>query len=307
MKRLISFPIGMFIFITLGWLAIHSPKIPYNVHELFATRYPLLTPCIFSFLLYWCFGIPLWLALWLTTGKWIKVVLFPFLILVHGTVSYVFLRISVPMECIWDIVGSPILNWPWEWELLGRFVALFTVFSLFLTGGAFIALLQTYNYFYKWRLMWRWVVNLIILPIAYWVVVRQASTDNLTELMRGGGNWISILSLGSFIFIIGCTASTLLVQLLSQRYYSLISTLIIVFLSLPIGFLALIAATEDVIYKYGSSFSGLQFLFSPNRSELINLEALIFRYIVFHIIIVGIIIISQYPFWGLRYNETKRK
>lgn len=302
----ISLFVGVAIFSLFGWLATLSPKVPYNVRELFATNYPLLTLFVFSSALYWCFGVPVWLASWITTGNWIKVILFPFWVILHGAIAYGLLRISVPIESIGDIVGSPTLNWPGEWELLGRFIALFGIFSLFLTGGAFVSLLQSYSYFFKWRIIWRWIVNVVVLlPIGYWIVVRQANTDNLIELMRGGGNWISILLLSSWIFIIACSTSTFLVHTFGCRRYSFVSVFLFGVLSFPIGYLALQIGTEDVIYKYDTSFSAMQFLFSPNRSNLVGREDLIFRYIIFHIFTVGMIAITQYPFWSLMCKEDE--
>lgn len=308
MKLLVSFFIGLIIFSLLGWLGMFLPTLPYNIRELFNVDNPLLTLFVFSLIFYWCFGIPVYMALWLIKGKWWRVIIFPFLIVLHGGVAYGLLRISVPIESIYDIVGSPILSWPWEWELLGRFIALFGVFSLFLSGGAFVAFLQSYDYFSKWQLIWRWIANVVILlPIGYWVIVIQASTDNLTELMRGGGNCISVFLLCSWIFIIACSTSTFLVQICRYRYYNLSSAIIFGILSLPLGYLAFQFGTENVIYKYERTFSAMQFLFSPNRTELLGGEALMLRYIIFHIIIVGIIAIAQYPFWNLIGNDKKFK
>lgn len=306
MKILISFFVGIIIFSGLGWLTTLPIGVPYNVSELF-TDYNLLTLFIFSCLLYWCFGIPVCLSLWMTRDKWTRIMIFPFMVVFQGAVAYVLLRISVPLESIMDIVGFPILNWAWEWELLGRFIALFGLFSLFLTGGSLVALLQSYICIYKGKLIYRWLVNVVVLlPIIWWIVVRQAATDNLTELMRGGGNWISILSLSIWIFIIASVSSILIVQILRCRRYSLVSAVLIGLFSFPIGFFALQIGTEDVIYKYDMFFSAMQFLFSPNRSNLVGQTDLICRYTIFHLLTVSIIAFAQYPFWRLIcLNEVK--
>jgi len=307
MRKLISLPLGMLIFITLGWLAMHSSKIPYNVREIFATNNPYLTLFIFSSLLYWCFGIPVYLALWLITDKWIKIVLFPLLVILHGAVAYGFLRISVPMESIYDIVGTPILNWLWEWELLGRFVALFGMFSLFLTGGAMVvALLQYHNLFF--RFIWRWIIVVIILlPIIYWIVIKQASTDNLTELMAGRGSWYSILFLSGWIFTVSCVGSIVIIQIIKGNLWGIFLSILGGVLSILVGYFALHFGTENVIYKYGRFFSAMQFLFSPDRVELVDATNLIFRYIIFHIFMVGLIAITQYPFWTLICEGAESK
>lgn len=296
-RRLISIPVGILIFITLGWLAIHSSKMPYNVLELFDEDYPLLKLFIFSCLLYWCFGIPVCMALWISTGRWIRIPIFSLLVVLHGTVAYGFLRIAIPMESIHDIVGSPILNWPWEWELLGRFVSLFTVFSLFLTGGVFVWFLHDYNQSFRLKFTWRWIVVVsVLLPIAHWVVVKQASTCNLTELMSGDGTCISTLLFCGWIFIIGGVGSMFSAQAVRYKLSRFVFTVVFGLLSIPLGYFILQFATENVIYKYDRWFSAMQFLFSPNRSDLVGPEDLIFRYTIFHILIVGIIAITQYPF-----------
>ncbi|MEW6096788.1 MAG: hypothetical protein AB1567_09725 [bacterium] len=310
MRMLISFLVGVLIFSELGWLTIHSSMIPYNVPELFNTDYPLLSIFLFSGILYWCFGIPVCLAWWITMGEWKRVVLFPFLVMFHGAVSYGLLRITVPMECIHDIVGISIhYGHSWELELLGRFVALFAIFSLFLTGGVLVSFLLYYDQSVRFRCAWRWLIAVVVLlPISHWVVIKQASTDNLTELLLDGGCCLSTLLLSSWIFIIACSASMLSVQSVRYKWYSFLFVVFFGLLSFPLGYYALHFGTEQVIYKYGHFFSAMQFLLCPDRANVVVGRDLVFRYAVFQTLIMGIIIITQYPFWTLIMpDRTKNK
>ena len=129
---------GIAIWVALAWLVMHSDSTPYNVRELVDAGHPLLSLVLLACALYWVIGFPVLIVRWLTRGELYLLIMFP-LALAHGLVAWMLLRIAVPIESIHDIVGSPVLDWPWEWEMLGRFLALFSFWSVAETAGGALA------------------------------------------------------------------------------------------------------------------------------------------------------------------------
>jgi hypothetical protein len=130
---------GILVLTLLGWAVTRLPLVPYNVRELVRGDHPVLSVFLLSAALYWICGVPAWFARHVADrrrGPWV----FPAFALLHGLGLWILLRFAVPMESIHDIVGSPVLWWPWEWEMIGRFAALFSIASLALTGAALVAL-----------------------------------------------------------------------------------------------------------------------------------------------------------------------
>jgi hypothetical protein len=202
---------------------------------------------------------------------------------------------SVPTESIHDIVGSPVLGWPWEWELLGRFLALFSLWSVAATAGTLIA---------AWRLLPNaksallgWSIGaFLLIPLSYYIVVSEASTDNLVELIANNGSMGAFLLIGLAMAEIafgGTTAALASSPGLAHRTRA-------VALVLACGILAYFAlyfGTEQVIVKYGQVFSAMQFLLSSDRSNLAAPGELIARYIVLYGLLIAAIMMVQYPLW----------
>ena len=302
------------------WLVTHSPAAPYNVRELLGGN-PLWSALLLSGLLYWTFGAPAWIALRSEAaglGGWNMLPL----LLAHALFAWVLLRSAVPMESIHDIVGSPVLNWPWEWELIGRFLALFSMIALLLIGAAVITMrlcarradnVAAVNAgsaapVNNSALMYWFFIATPLLPALLWVVVAAAATDNLTELMRDGGGIAACVWLVIFWLVIAFTGS-ILSRALAQRGIQPWSqrclrrwpwkwtVILIVTASLPLGYAAFTAATEPFIVKYGKVFSAMQFLFSSNRDHYVTGTSLLLRYAVFHMGLIALIALTQYPLW----------
>ncbi|OGW61674.1 MAG: hypothetical protein A2V83_02145 [Nitrospirae bacterium RBG_16_64_22] len=135
---LLSSASGIFVLTFLGWAVIRSPLVPYNVRELVGEDHRVLSIFLLSGAIYWICGAPILVARYVADrrrGPWV----FPAFAFLHCLGLWILLRTAVPMESIHDIVGSPVLGWPWEWEMIGRFVALFSLVSLALAGGAVAA------------------------------------------------------------------------------------------------------------------------------------------------------------------------
>ena len=177
----------------IAWLITKSALTPYNVRELVYEGHPFRSLLLLATLLYWAIGFPVLISQWLARGE-LYLLSLPPLVLLHGLVAWMLLWSAVPSESIHDIVGYPVLRWPWEWELIGRFLALFSVWSVAAAGGS---LSQGGGFFPNPKsALLGWIVAAwLIMPLSYYVVVREASTDNLVELMAGNGG------IGSFLLI----------------------------------------------------------------------------------------------------------
>ena len=289
------------------WLVTHSPAAPYNVRELLGGN-PLWSAFLLSGLLYWTFGGPAWIAMRSEAaglGGWNMLPL----LLAHALVAWVLLRSAVPMESIHDIVGSPVLDWPWEWELIGRFLALFSMIALLLTGAAVIAIrvcagrantADTMAMVNHSALMYWFFIATPLLPALLWVIVAAAATDNLTELLRDGGGIAACFWLVIFWLVIAFTGSILsrtLARRCLRRWPWKWAVILIAAASLPLGYAAFTAATEPLIIKYGRVFSAMQFLFSPNRDHYVTGTSLLVRYAVFQTGLIALIALTQYPLW----------
>jgi glucan phosphoethanolaminetransferase (alkaline phosphatase superfamily) len=279
-------------------------SIPYNVRELFAYNNPLLTIFLFSLALYAVFGAPVLLSSWLTVESWAKH-LFPLLVVILGVVTWFLLRWSVPIESLHDVIGSPILNWGWEWESILRFTALFTASAVLLCGDSLIVHTYRSDYNLSFRPILHWSIHAaLLLPIVHWMVVNQAATDNLTELMARGGDALSSLFLGLWIACLGLTTSLLVTHSVRRKLTNVIP-LVTLLCSIPVGYFLLIFGTEDVVHKYGKVFSAMQFLLSQDRTNMASGFNLFLRYSIAHMCLIILIGISQYPFWEWKFRKMK--
>ena len=190
--------------------------------------------------------------------------LLPAAIAVNALLTWVAVANAVPGESVHDIVGSPILHWPGQLETCLRFVALHAAVTLLVTGAVLVALLA-FDLQHSSLFAWWMVVVAALAPVLHWVIVVEAATDNLTELMRGGGTALSTATLalaGVSAFLPGC----LLAACAAFARRSIVAAAMAV-IAAASAYLLLLAGTESAIHKYGHQFSALQFLLSPDRQH----------------------------------------
>jgi hypothetical protein len=279
---------------------MESGQIPYNLRKLFAVRFPFLTLISLITVVAGLFAFPLWLSLWLGKKERKRVPLAMLLVIVEGLAVYSLLRFAVPLEMVHKIVGYPVLNWPWEWELLGRFVALCAIPTIVLTGGSLCALhlfqkRPPIEPFFRFS-----ILAAVMLSLSHVVVVRFADTDNLTELMEGGGTWMSTMFLCAWFFVISFPSALLALYFAAERYRGVFYVAIAIVLSVPVGYMLLVSGTEADIYKYGKHFSALQFILSPDRDHYLSMHAIILRYLLVHLFLVVAVSFAQVGFWSWR-------
>lgn len=276
--------------------ATHIPAVPYNVRELIAREHPILSALSLACAIAWTFGFPAWAVMHMATGSHRPTYLLP-LLLLQGIVAWILLRMAVPLESIHDIVGSPILDWPWEWESIGRFFSLFSLWSVVSFGAGFISLRS-------WLpkaggFLWVWAVATIaLLPVVYVVVIQQAATDNLTELLAGGGTPMAFLWVAAGLFILALASVQLACALGSGMRVGAMRGALWSLISFPLTYLALHAGFESYIIKYGQTFSAFQFLLSQDRAHYAAPMELLLRYGFAHGVLLFAIAASQAPFLG---------
>ncbi len=303
-KTLIAILIGLFLFIGGGWIVTHSSLVPYNIRELVNQSHPLLSLFLIACFLYCCFSFPVWIANRLTNIWW-KAWLYPGMVLLHLMLMWLFLRDSVPAESIHDILGSPILGWPWELEYIGRFAALFGILSLALVGSAIFVFVLCKKK--DVPVLWYWIASVALLaPICHFIVVKKAATDNLTELMAAGGSVVSSFLLFSYCVMVSLAGSLLSIQLAKVTRYQRMIGIIYIIISYPFAYLVIAQGTEKVVSKYGQTFSALQFLLSIDRTNLVQGFELFVRYAVFHTAAILAVALVQSPLWLLLLDTRNR-
>ena len=277
-----------------GWLAFTAPGIPYNVRELSDGRPPLLTSALFAVLLFLTLGAPAWVAAtWLRRPRSSPGAALLFLF-VQAALAWLLLRATVPLEAIHDIVGSPVLGGSGEAETAGRFLALFL--------GAATLILAACAAWIAWEdrdarpLASCAVAAALTLPVSYVVVVPLAATDNLTELLRGGGGVTATVSLGGALAVLGLAGSGIS-RLLAGRSARPAVAVLVCLLAVPLGYVLLHLGLEPAVEKYGRTFAAIQFLLSEDREHLASGAALQLRYALAFAAGAGAIALTQHAGW----------
>ncbi len=270
--------------------------IPYNIKELFSTNNVFTTITAFSMVLYIFFGVPVLLANQLTLCKnWFTAMIFSGFGLAFGVVTFLLLYISIPMESLHDIVGAPVYNWPWISELIYRFTFLFSFFwMLWCLAALIIHIPKIDKGSYGFILCWAFCTTVMLL-MSYLVVVQNAGTDNLIELIENRGGLMSSMVLSSWVLAIGLTASIVCKIIVYRRHPFWF--LLIIISSVLIGYYLLNLGMVKELTKYGKTFSGLQFLLSEDRDHYAEGLHLAVRYCLFHMGINFMMVVCQYPFW----------
>jgi glycopeptide antibiotics resistance protein len=283
-----------------GFVLARLPGVPYNVRELLPAGFAGIIAAIgLAAVIYLAANSPFLL---LETQSRRRLILFPIILTVQGILVWTALRLSVPLESIHDIVGTPILGWPWEWELLLRFIALHQVIAMQLVGAVLITA-TLYRPAHLVGLVY-WIVTVLLLawPL-HLVVVEWAATDNLTELMRDGGSFLSssLLATGLLLVFLSGTALGTVLAVPSRRR----QLLIVALMAVPLASICFLAGLEPILVKYGKVFSAMQFLLSPDREHYLPQSNLQIHYALAHSLIVATIAILQLRLWRTIILETE--
>jgi VanZ family protein len=277
-----------------------SPLVPYNLRDLPNPAHPYAAPVILAVFFVWVFAAPAWMAQWFSQGK-IAVLMFPVAVVLHGVLAWQIVRYGAYPVMIHKVTGTPILGWPWEWETLARFTVLEGTLFLLLTGGCMVACINIGRAGIRQLILWLgWAV--LLLPIAHYVIVSNAATDNLTELMADGGSAAASLALGAWIMTVGGSASMLAICA-ATHWQRATTRLPLIALSIPLCFGLLSHGMEAALVKYDAVLSGMQFLLSTDRAHYATGWELWLRYFVFHSVLLCGVALVQYPLWVVAHRE----
>ncbi len=299
-----SFPsilITILIVFIVGIAVSYIPQIPYNIREIFDGTNLFYNTLLISACLYTGFGLPTLLTMTLARNIKAMAIQLPFATLIQTTLTWFLVRLTVPLESIHDILGTPVLGWPWEWELIMRFIALFSVPSLLITLSTLIALslpLRANAIHSYYKIIFWLPAALPVLALSHVILVKYAATDNLTELMASGGNLISSVMLTLWCLCLIYTATLLAYRWASKEGINLnLTILVTVVASAPLAYLFLVLGTESHVNKYNQTFSALQFLLSQDREHLISGIELYIRFAIAHYGGITFLFLAQFPFW----------
>ena len=250
------------------------PQMPYNVREVLAPGAAGWASALgLAVVVYTLANVPFVLMAHLRGGRF---ALFPLLLAGFGLANWAVLRTSVPLESLHDVVGTPVLGWPWEWESIGRFVALHMAVTLPLVGATWFVCVMLRPTALRYFLVWLIVAAALAWPL-HEVVVTMAATDNLTELMRDGGSpWSSVL-LACGLFFTGVAGSAIAAAVASTR--KRLGFVVVGGAAALLAYGAFVLGSEPYIVKYGRVFSALQFLLSTDRDHYVSGGALLLRYV----------------------------
>ncbi len=296
--------VGVGLTAVLALAITHAPGVPYNVRELVYQDSPLVSAALLALFWFWFSGIPVLAARGLAMHAGYRLG-YPLIVLLHAAVGSLLLMTAVPGESLHDVVGSPILGWPWQLESLVRLMAIFGAASLLLTAGAWMARSVVTRRGAP-GIAALVVTALPVLALAHWVVVVQTSTDNLTELMAGGGSLRSSVAMSAWALLVAM-AGSLLGRFSTGRGLTLLATACWIAVTLPLSYGLLLLGTEAGIFKYGQRFSALQFLLSTDRSHLASGIEVLLRYSIACLCGLLAVAFAQRPFLRLAAGQPARR
>jgi VanZ family protein len=276
----------------------HAPGVPYNVRELLASEDRIVWPglAVTAGLLL-MFGGAAYIArlagasrrrpaLGLSAGQ---------LLAVAGLLGWL-ITAGVARESVEDVVGSPVLGvWP-AGELWGRLAVLLLGAVWALAIGHSVCGARPSRPVLLSSVSWALLLHgLWIVPLWHIVVVEAAATDNLVELMAGGGSVIATLSMLLYGTVIAWAAGAAL------RFHITWAATGFV-LSAVIGYGLLAVGTESVLIKYGRAFSALQFLLSADRDHYASGFTLWTRFFFAHA--TGVVVAIVGALVATAWNQT---
>jgi VanZ family protein len=301
--RLITLVVSVLIVVIGVSVLLRTPGIPYNVRELFRNNGSIVDLTFFAFALLWTGAGSVWLAARLACPQLPELRLPAFTLLV-SLVSLALLWASVTAESLDDIAGSSNVFWfvtnksSWGdvWrdvflyldspgvigflERCVRYWALYAPLPIFLACmvavGAWSSARAGRSYAWLLRLS---VTAVLGLWLCKAVAFDWSSTDNLNELLARDGEWG--WGGGGYLYgllLLMCANSLLLARAPAFSGTERSISVLLTVLALPVGWWLLNRGLEQQVEKYGSVFSGAQFLLGPDRRQLLSTEILFMRW-----------------------------
>ena len=277
------------------------PWVPYNLRNLPNPFHPIAAPVVLAVLAVWVLSAPGWIvvgwqryhAMWLC---------FPFIVTAHGVVAWWIARTGALPAMIHKVTGSPVLGWHWEWETLARFAVLEgTLVALLAFGATIAATMRRVLPARNLGIAAIWVAAIVAL--GYRVIIVDAATDNLTELMNSDSAIAGFAAIGAWGVVLGYAAGVLAEWLLTRKT-AIPIMLAQVLTSVIAGFALLSLGTVSSLSKYGSEFSGLQFLLSTDRTHYAGSLEIAWRYAIVHVALVVTMASVQLVAWRVAISNA---
>jgi hypothetical protein len=232
-------------------------------------------------------------------------------------ITFLILRVGITRESIADINGSSNLTWQLTGDkILGdfgvsivtffgrdnfyntsqliepviRFALLLAPLAIFLSLGLRLTNickarglhveLPMYLKFILWLVFWLFLSKLVTFD--------YSSTDNLNELIERDGAFG--LGGGAYLYMLLALISVVVVYFVNscihKSIFQTFTSLVLFLVSIPISWALLSNGLEDNVFKYGHTFSGVDFLLGGSRSDLLSTEQLQFRWMMLYTVIV---------------------
>lgn len=278
----------------LIWGMGHSSTMPYNVRELFVETSFIETTLLLAVVAYITGAFPVWVVLRSRSGP-PGLLFLVVMLMLEGVLAYALLRHAVPMESLYDVVGTPVLGWEWEWEMLGRFAVLHATVTSLLAAAVLVVKRVAGGPVHSWL----WLAISTMLLLGDWVVVRQAATDNLVELFAP--HRFASMAVGLWFFTVFLSASALAFPWPRQRRWMV---LLVLPLSLLFSAFWMSLGLAWNVEKYGKTFSALSFLVSTDRTSYLTGLDLWLRYAVVHLATIGVLAAIQWS--SFRFFNASR-
>jgi len=269
---------------------LHLPGVPYNVGGLFPRRYREVHAFVFSLLLVWIGFAPAWAGRVLADRPR-QLPFLPVWGALAGLVSWSLLRFSVTIESLKDILGTMGRDWPAHWELIGRFLALQAPVMLMLLvasvtaasarrGGAKLA---RRNGACALAFALPWIV------FGWVVVVRWATTDNLTELIRSRPwGWAGPVALTALAGLFAAHVAAVVDAWTHAGLRRKLAVLALTPLLAAAAWGLLHLGLEPAVEKYGLTFPAARFLLGPDRKAALGWHGLLLRWAALYVGLVAV-------------------
>ena len=290
-------------------ILLRLPAIPYNVRELFGNGGLAAKLAFASAVLTLGFA-PVLAGRLAGTNRW-AVAWLPLLLLACATLTYNLMQAGVSGESMRDITGSVVFAKQLDpaspiGELIaalmrhyGRDNILYVLSSIepmlrfsALITPLIVAQIVIHAFVFRAKLLrphresglWHLGISmtaLACLAAAKWIVVDHASTDNLTELMRGRTafgvpGWASLSAACAMLASVAAISAWSLIKPSSGRC-AFACTLLLG--AAPLAYLLLDAGLESNVRKYGHTYSAMTFLLGPDRGTALTSTELFSRWL----------------------------
>jgi VanZ family protein len=297
----------VFLVIFTSLLFIHSDeRTPYNIKELFNQDFVWLSSVMMSLSLIVAFALPPVLLDQLRALKKTSALHLLSLSIVHTLVVFNLFYVTFPNESLYDILGYP------TWREQSHYLELGYRFL-----GFYLPVSATFFLVYSWltptksiefktnRLAFSLLYAFFILPLSYIIVIVQAGTDNITELLPNNGHSFKLLYIIGYIFLLVYVSGWWVKNMHCPRRLNVITHAFLSLASAPLGYYFIQHGLQDVIIKYEKVFSGLQFILSPSRDNLLSGEQIFFRFLILHFMLLAMFFVSGFSSTTISIKRTE--